>query len=597
MADTKYVEIALGHPKNRGVVIPLPELHKHIIDGQPLFRSYYSFDEELVEHFKVRKTIKNYHGKYYLDRIIFDIDKGSENSENCLEISKQFLNSLIRTLESAGVESVENYIQPWFSGRGYHYSIPNVFGFVPSNKLPQTVKRTLEEYFPEADHIYDGARLIRVGFTLNEKSKLYKVPLDIPEVLFGTAEEIEMLATKPKERPAPIPLLKPEKFLDIVEPEKVEKEVVVNEFNPSAVVTCIQKMYAEGDVKGSRHTKALRIASYLLRNGIPIDASKVMIQHWATSLDPAEVSRIVDDTYRGVYRYGCFDPIMDKYCDIKCIYYPMKEKRQDMLMPVMSASDMETKFRERIRNLDKLPRMNLSDIYLLEQDFWINPGELVIVIGDTGMGKTAWVQNLVVENKSRTLWLSLEMPVELMYRRFLQIARGETKHEIDEHYKVSSNAWSKLIEHINCVTIPPKIEQIRRLVAETQPNILVLDTIDCVKVSKYIHDSMFKMDEIIGEIREIATTQQIIVIGVSHTTKADSRTGALDVHSGKHSSSIAQKADQVIAVEGFRNSIARKITSKKDRDGNGLKIACRFIPETFRFKQITNGGQSNEERR
>ena len=594
MADTKYVEIALGHPKNRGVVIPLPELPNHIIDGQPLFRSYYSFDEELVEHFKVRKTIKNYHGKYYLDRIIFDIDKGPENSENCLEKSKEFLNSLIRKLESAGVEKVEDYIQPWFSGRGYHYSIPNVFGFEPSNELPQAVKRTLEEYFPEGDHIYDGARLIRVGYTINEKSKLYKVPLDIPEVLFGNIKEIEMLASKPKERSAPIPLLGPEKLLDIIEPEKEETEVIVNEFNPSAVVTCVQRMYAEGDKKGSRHTKALRIASYLLRNGIPMDASKVMLKHWAKSLDPVEIDRIVDDTYRGMYRYGCFDSIMDKYCDIKCIYYPMKEKRQDMLMPVMSASDMESKFVEKIRNLERLPRINLSEIYLLEQDFWMNPGELVIVIGDTGMGKTAWVQNLVVENKSRTLWLSLEMPVELMYRRFLQIARGESKEAIDEHYKLSSNAWSKLIEHINCVTIPPKIEQIRRLVAETQPSVLVLDTIDCIKVSKYIRDSMFKMDEIIGEIREIATTQQIIVIGVSHTTKADSRTGTLDVHSGKHSSSIAQKADQVIAVEGFRHSVARKITSKKTRDGNGLNIVCSFMPETFRFKQVTDGGPANE---
>ena len=586
MAD-KYVEIALGHPKNRGVVIPLPELSRHMIDGQPLFRSYYSFDEELVEHFKVRKTIKNYHGKYYLDRIIFDIDKGSENSENCLENSKQFLNSLIQRLEEAEVENVENYIQPWFSGRGYHYSIPNVFGFVPSNDLPKIVKKTLEEYFPEADHIYDGARLIRVGFTINEKSKLYKIPLDIPEILYGTAEEIEMLASKPEERPAPIPLLEPESLLEIVEPKEEESEVVIHEFNPSAVVTCVQKMYAEGDVKGSRHTKALRIASYMLRSGIPIDATKVMLQHWAKSLDTAETNRITDDTYRGVYRYGCFDAIMDKYCDVKCIYYPMKEKRQDMLMPVMSASEMESKYVERIRNLDRLPRINLADIYLLEQNFWMNPGEMIIVIGDTGMGKTAWVQNLVVENKVRTLWLSLEMPVDLMYRRFLQIARGETKEEIDAHYKVSDNAWSKLIEHINCVTIPPKIEQIRRLVAETQPTMLVVDTIDCVRVSKYIHDSMFKMDEIIAEIRDIATTQHVIVVGVSHTTKADSRTGALDVHSGKHSSSIAQKADQVIAVEGLRNSIARKITSKKTRDGNGLNIVCNFTPDTFRFKQET----------
>ena len=71
MVCDKFVEIAIGHPGNRGVVIPLPELPKYISKEQALFRSYYTFDEELVEHFKVRKTIKNYHGKFYIDRIIF----------------------------------------------------------------------------------------------------------------------------------------------------------------------------------------------------------------------------------------------------------------------------------------------------------------------------------------------------------------------------------------------------------------------------------------------------------------------------------------------------------------------------------------------
>ena len=59
----RYIEIAIGHPGNRGVVIAVDELTDYLHQGS-LFRSYYSFDDSLVEHFKVRKTIKNYQGIY-----------------------------------------------------------------------------------------------------------------------------------------------------------------------------------------------------------------------------------------------------------------------------------------------------------------------------------------------------------------------------------------------------------------------------------------------------------------------------------------------------------------------------------------------------
>jgi len=585
MVCDKFVEIAVGHPGNRGVVIPLPDLPKYITKNQALFRSYYTFDAELVEHFKVRKTIKNYHGKFYLDRIIFDIDRGSNSDEQCLDDAKEFLGKLIEILEEAKIEEVETYIQSWFSGRGYHFVIPDIFLFEPSNKLPEIAKKTISHYFPEADNIYDGARLIRVGQTVNEKSGLFKVPLDLGEIMNGTPEELMGYAKSQRLDYTPVPLLEPIALLDIMIPEKEEKQdVTVHDLNPTSIATCIQKMYEEGDTKGSRHIKMLRMASYYMRHGFPIEASKLVLSDWACSLDAAESFRLVDDTYRQRYRYGCFDNIMDKYCDSKCIYYPMKQQRQDMLMPVMNAKDMEVKYMEKLRNIDDKPRINLADIYAMS-DYWLNPGELVIVLGNTGMGKTAWVQNVAVDTDARILWLSLEMPVDLMYRRFIQIAKGKTKGEVDEYYDANENTWSKSIEHIHCLTIPPKIEQIRKLVAEIEPALLIIDTIDGIRVSKYIHDSMFKIDEIINEVREIATSQQIIVIGISHTTKGDSRLAELDEHSGKHSSSIAQKADTVIAVEGLRNSITRMIRSKKTRDGEPFSVTCNFFPETFRFIQ------------
>jgi hypothetical protein len=62
--------------------------------------------------------------------------------------------------------------------------------------------------------------------------------------------------------------------------------------------------------------------------------------------------------------------------------------------------------------------------------------------------------------------------------------------------------------------------------------------------------------------------------------------GALDVHSGKGSSSIAQKADKVISIEGKRNAINRTIISQKNRDDSRFRISCDFDFSTFRFKQV-----------
>ena len=113
----------------------------------------------------------------------------------------------------------------------------------------------------------------------------------------------------------------------------------------------------------------------------------------------------------------------------------------------------------------------------------------------------------------------------------------------------------------------------------------MIDTIDCLKVNSYVKDQTLKMDMIIDELRTIATQQDIILIGVSHITKGDARGGSLDVHSGKHSSSIAQKADKVISITGLRDSVTRIISSLKARDEGKFVINCAYEPINFRFKQ------------
>ena len=87
-----------------------------------------------------------------------------------------------------------NQLRIWFSGNGFHIEFPDLFGFKPSHELPSEVKQTLSHHFPAGDNIYDGARIIRTGFTYNTKSGLFKTPFDIDEIFDMDMDSIKEIA-------------------------------------------------------------------------------------------------------------------------------------------------------------------------------------------------------------------------------------------------------------------------------------------------------------------------------------------------------------------------------------------------------------------
>lgn len=584
-ATKKYIEIALKHPSNRGVCIALNELPEHMT-GEQMFRSYYTFGPDLPIHFNTFKSIKNYKGKFYLDRIILDIDKLDNSDEYVLERARDSVRNMID-----GLEIPESYIFPWFSGNGYHIQLPDIFGFEPSRYLPATVKETLTRYFPEADQIYDGARLIRVGYTQNEKSGLYKIPLSVKELISLTWQEIHTLSKDNVQRNIEYD---PGEIITLFEPIYPNKSnnddyasADTKNIDTSAIAPCVQKMYIEGPQQGTRHINMLRMISYYRRHGIPQDAIISILKEWAQDMDFTEINHLINSAFAGGYRYGCLDKVMDKYCNPKCIYYPSKAKGNDPLIAVLNAQDMEKRYVERVRANLYDHGFNLKDIFpSIGIDYWFLPKELNILMGDTGLGKTGLLQNIILKAKLPTLWLSLEFDDYLMYRRFLQIDKSKTRQEVDEHYINSSNSWSSEIDYINCLTLPPTIDSIKHLVAEIQPKILVIDTIDAIKSSQYVADSMVKTDLIIQGLREIVSSFEIIVFGVSHITKSGSRDGTLDMHAAKFSSSIAQKADKVMAIEGYIDQQIRVFRSLKSRDSDNFTCHLEYITEYFQFKEI-----------
>ena len=167
----KYLEIVEGSVANRNVICDLntyKETEKRYMFSQKeLYRSYYTFDDELRKYVSNNTSVKNFTGKSYINKIILDVDKGTRNCEEL----RNYVIQCIEKVINIGIK--KEHINVWYSGSGYHLELLNVFGFKPSNKLDEQVKFTLTKHFDFADSIYDKTRIIRSNWSYNLKTKLH----------------------------------------------------------------------------------------------------------------------------------------------------------------------------------------------------------------------------------------------------------------------------------------------------------------------------------------------------------------------------------------------------------------------------------------
>ena len=590
----RMIEVAVGSVANRGNVIPLHELHNYIKYKTELYRSMFIYDDTFTGN------VKTYQGTYDIDEIILDIDIKDENMEPVDKVMN-FLNS----------SEIEN--QLWFSGTGFHVHIPNIFGLKASKDLPGILKHTLDSMFGKlgVDNIYDKSRLIRAEFSFNKKNNTYKIPIySLTREHSWTYKDYVQLATwvdykSPADDPARdanslnnwmkydkgfLKAHNTDKFKDKIITKPKRNSVSVNTTSDSeltAHVTCVQKMYKQGPELGSRHQTILRMISAWKRSGIPRAGSESLIGHWSPDFDRTEAFKMIDTVYGWEHDgYGCNDTIMDKFCDARCKFYRSK----DYGVEVFNADSMTEQFRDFVKTDYSDRSFDLGAMYKMNNPYRFTVGELITIIGDTKLGKTAFIQNIVTKaNQFKCLYISLEVNEKLMWRRFCQIAFNETKEEIVNHYLNDDitfvNEAKKKLGHLKVLTVSPEINNIIDVISSVQPKIIVIDTIDEIRVD-YVNDSLLKMQKIISKLKEIAQKYEVIIFAVSHISKTAAYEGTLNRHSAKGDSAIEQKSDKLLGISAPNpGSKARIVESIVARDESGFKLKCFFNHETFRFQQ------------
>ena len=616
MANTLYYECCIGSEKNRGNFIKadnVSKLYNAVQNGYRLsegliFKSVYAYDESVLEYHKTNKSMKGYTGKRYLEEVVFDIDK----KDNTDEYTRSKTMKLLQLLEDIGIE--EDEYQIYWSGRAWHIHTANyIWGFNPSEDLPYIVKESIRKLLDPLgksfydESIYMATGMFRLANSRNLKSQLFKIPVSKQEFLTMPIEDIKQLATKQRldfqitDFNEILESQKSKLAKHIIKDIEIKKELTSysKTLQKSNVAICIHKLIDLGAREGNRNNSLLRIATHLRRQNIPEDFTIAgLLNGWnhknQQGLEPDKIESMVKQCYRSPYNYGCNDKLLSVHCRPECIFYQHKNYSQhvlsteDMMQELCNYRDMEREGRT----------IDLAHLFGLNADIIAEPGDLIMVIGGTGVNKTTLKQQIIlaqnfqtgkieIDKQIPTLNIELELTTPKFMRRITQQICGVTKQEATRNFDLYKDRVKEAMSNIVFTREIRNISNLRQKIIDTGAKLIAIDYLQCFKdYNKPINEAQLMM-ALPHELRDLANEMQVIIMVLSQVTKEAKKEKSVSMDSGKGSGDIADSASIIITINGDPNDIYRKIKFEKVTDGNTTDdIILQFNPDNFKLEKI-----------
>lgn len=602
-------EVAIGTYSQRGMAWQASRLEAIPLDV-PAWHSVFRFDMDELGQFLDEHGALNssYHGSIYLDSHFFlDLDGPLARKDVLAALAL-----LQSKAEEKGAPLNDRSFRVFLSGgKGFHVWLP--IEMLAPSVTHANLKDTIKLHFGHLESLdltmYNRAGLIRVPWSIHNKSGLRCIPIRV-EVIVRSEENgdsYEQMYERAAHREnlgdvenqwmptwADVPLLSAGRVgLERTRTKVIGAQAMTNR------VSCMQKMVRDEAPPGHRHEYVLRAASWLRRLGLPQELVDASMQEWTHYRDEEDTSNVVESVYRDQIEFGCHDHVMDHFCSKSCIFYNQKTGMKPEIKPFSSQVAALTEFRKKILEGRGI---NLADIAplagILMDDYWILPGECAIFTGDTGMGKSALVQSIIVHASKRTLYLNLENAEELMTRRFLQIASGGVnKGTIDrilDRDALDQRDVDRL-GHIFQVCIAPNLSEVADMVKDVQPEVLVIDTTDVIEVPEAGHNEMWQLKRIIEEMRKLAARFDIIVIGIHHINKRSSVENKVDLNSLTGNRANVTRMDHVFSITGVRDMKKRTIRTLKSRDSEPFSVPIMFDGARMAFYPVEIYTQEDEQ--
>lgn len=603
--DEVYYEVALDNAKNRNILVPRSQLSSFITNEKVVYRSMFGFQNTILDHFKIYKTVSSFKDKCYIESLVFDVDthwdssdldskgKPKEVFDDKEALMKVLEEGVIRTKElikqlAEMTGTSEESIPIWYSGRGFHLQTPNFFNFKASTYVREEVAATMKHYFPFIDHKpYMTSGLIRMNYSYNDKSKTYKIPLHYSEL--DDINAILLKAQSPKNKNGEFYIVEWEEWdgYDLSSKIIVEKKKASNEKskqNVTRIVTCVQKMFKEGPIKGNRHDVLLRMATaWRGKLGMTFEQSFILAKayfqgEWSDYEITNQLTSIWDKMYNP---YSCTDSVMAKYCDPDCIFY----RGKNFSLTIPDNTTIEQKLRDNLIQEEdsKNPTFDLNSLFDIGTECKFRPGNMIVLFGHPKIGKSFLYQYLVHYSGKKTLYYTLEMPDDETYARQVAISMKESVEQAEDRVRNGEELFDK-IPNISIINRSPTLDDVKNHILQFAPDWVVIDTIDKVSEDQFRGNETGRITYLFQEFKKIAIEYKIVVLIVQHIpgSEAKDKNGnlkSLDVWSGLSSKESGRSGDKILGWEGFQDSNLRTLRSLALRRGDPFRKEIEYSKE------------------
>jgi hypothetical protein len=218
----------------------------------------------------------------------------------------------------------------------------------------------------------------------------------------------------------------------------------------------------------------------------------------------------------------------------------------------------------------------------------LTPGSLVLIQGDTGIGKTNILQSIAEAFRNVfTLLFEIELSREDMFERFCASRLGVEGRQIEDDYRANGANGAKVMENMFpklfiCPESKLTIESIEAITRKSElkmgekPLLLLIDYAQLIAgkgQSRYDRAS-----HVAEGLKVIAKEMGTVVFVTSQIDRGSAKENANGLHSAKDSGSLENSAGLVLGVDRDqedRNLLIVKVL-KATKGGAGLTIECDF---------------------
>jgi hypothetical protein len=318
----RFVDTALNGVNNRNKIMDIQQVKNYngLTDS---YMTYFRYNNEMIFHFREKRSVKGYQGQAYADWLPIDID--SEDLQEAQDSLQKFVQNLQR------YEIDHSICRFYFSGsKGFHIMIPSkLFGALPSediHKRFRSVALSLSNGIKIDTSIYDKTRIFRLPNTINSRSNLFKIELYSFQALNLPIEEIQEIAKQPGKRLEVETEFETNEQLKEIYDAPLDRPTIKKDNSSVEGVKaylCMMKLN-QGVGHGERDNVGVRVASHLKKSGLSKPMIWSALNAWNEQNSPPlqhhELERIFEQGLTQ-YEFGCHDHILQSHCDKRCVFY------------------------------------------------------------------------------------------------------------------------------------------------------------------------------------------------------------------------------------------------------------------------------------